>query len=291
MLLSQIKDELAEAREICRSNLVKQVMMDNQIATSFGLRLCSSTEIPLIAKRAGYSAILMNLEHAPIGIETMRDISVACLNIGITPMVVVPTCEAQWISRCLDSGAQAIVVPHVNNVEEAQVCVNAAKYPPLGRRSLTMAQPITQYTTHIPQQVVAQVINDNVMIMPMIETTEGVSNAESIAAIPGVDALFIGCADLTTDLGIAGQYDTVEFRKAIDAISTAAQNASVNGRKVFVGLGGLEGRPDLLETFAQQYSNIRFTMAGRDLSMLAAGMSRQLESIRDISSRIQDSEI
>lgn len=82
MLLSQIKDELAEAREICRSNLVKHVMMDNQIATSFGLRLCSSTEIPLIAKRAGYSAILMNLEHAPIGIETMRDISVACLNVG-----------------------------------------------------------------------------------------------------------------------------------------------------------------------------------------------------------------
>lgn len=82
MLLNQIKDELAEAREICRSNLVKQVMMNNQIATSFGLRVCSSTEIPLIAKRAGYSAILMNLEHAPIGIETMRDISVACLNVG-----------------------------------------------------------------------------------------------------------------------------------------------------------------------------------------------------------------
>jgi hypothetical protein len=82
MSLSQIKDELAEAREICRSNLVKQVMMDNQIATSFGLRLCLSTEMPLIAKRAGYSAVLMNLEHAPIGIETMRDISVACLNVG-----------------------------------------------------------------------------------------------------------------------------------------------------------------------------------------------------------------
>ncbi|KAF4437199.1 aldolase [Fusarium acutatum] len=267
---SQMKDELAEAREICRSNLVKQVMMDNQIATSFGLRLCLSAEIPLLAKRAGYSAVLMNLEHAPIGIETMRDISVACLNVGITPMVVVPTCEAQWISRCLDSGAQAIVVPHVNNVEEAKVCVNAAKYPPLGRRSLTMAQPITQYTTHIPHQLVAQVINDNVMIMPMIETAEGVSNA---------------------DLGIAGQYDTDGFHKAIDSISTAARNASVNGRKVFVGLGGLEGRPDLLETFARQYPNIRFTMAGRDLSVLAAGMSRQLESISGISFRIQGSEV
>ncbi|KAF9769457.1 hypothetical protein IL306_013121 [Fusarium sp. DS 682] len=280
-------DQLQKARQICRPNLVKQVMMDDQIATSFGLRLCMSAEIPLIAKRSGYSAVLMNLEHAPVGIETMRDISVACLNVGITPMVVVPTCEAQWISRCLDSGAQAIVVPHVNNIQEAQVCVNAAKYPPLGRRSLTMAQPITQYTTHIPHQIVAEVVNDSVMILPMIETKEGVSNAESIAAIPGVDALFVGCADLTMDLGIAGQYDTDEFQNAIYIIATAAQKASVGARKVFVGLGGLEQRPDLLEAFAKRHSNIRFTMAGRDLSILAAGMSRQVESIRDISSRIR----
>ncbi|RGP60408.1 aldolase [Fusarium longipes] len=281
------KNDATQAREICRGNLVKQVMMDNQIATSFGLRLCLSAEIPLIAKRAGYSAILMNLEHAPIGIETMRDISVACLNVGsITPMVVVPTCEAQWISRCLDSGAQAIVVPHVNNVQQAQLCVNAAKYPPLGRRSLTMAQPITQYATNIPPHLVAEVVNENVLILPMIETKEGVSNAESIAAVAGVDALFVGCADLTMDLGIAGQYDTDEFREAIDTIAKAAQGASIGGRKVFVGLGGLEGRPDLLEDFAKRYSSIRFTMAGRDLSILAVGMSNQLDIIRDLSSRI-----
>ncbi|KAF5660883.1 aldolase [Fusarium heterosporum] len=262
------KDQLAEARDVCVGNLVKQVMMDNQIATSFGLRLCLSAEMPLIARRAGYSAILMNLEHAPIGIETVRDISVACLNVGITPMVVVPTCESQWISRCLDSGAQAVVVPHVNNVQDAQICVNAAKYPPMGRRSLTMAQPITQYATHIPHQHVAEVVNDNVLILPMIETKEGVSNAESIAAVAGVDALFVGCADLTMDLGIAGQYDTDEFHNAIETIAKAAEKASVGGRKVFVGLGGLEGRPDLLETFTKRYSSIRFTMAGRDLSIL-----------------------
>ncbi|KAM0304641.1 hypothetical protein ACHAPM_002745 [Fusarium culmorum] len=196
---SETKDAIAQALEICRGNLVKQVMLDNQIATSFGLRLCLSAEMPLIPRRAGYSAILMNLEHSPIGTETMRDISVACLTVGITPMVVVPTCEAQWISRCFDSGAQAIVVPHVNNVQEAQVYVNASKYPPLGRRSLTMAQPITQYATDIPPHLVAEVVNDNVLILPVIETKEGVSNAESIAAVPGVDALFVGCADLTME--------------------------------------------------------------------------------------------
>ncbi|KAM0371289.1 hypothetical protein ACHAPK_005511, partial [Fusarium culmorum] len=79
---SETKDAIAQALEICRGNLVKQVMLDNQIATSFGLRLCLSAEMPLIPRRAGYSAILMNLEHSPIGTETMRDISVACLTVG-----------------------------------------------------------------------------------------------------------------------------------------------------------------------------------------------------------------
>lgn len=79
---SHTKGELVEEREICWSNLVKQDMMNNRIATSFGLRLYLSRELPLIVKRAGYSAVLMNLEHAPTGIETMRDISVACLNVG-----------------------------------------------------------------------------------------------------------------------------------------------------------------------------------------------------------------
>ncbi|KXJ88956.1 HpcH/HpaI aldolase [Microdochium bolleyi] len=277
------KDVRAEARALCRDNLVKQTMLDNKLATSFGLRVCFSVEIPLIARRAGYSAILMNLEHTPMGIDAVRDISVSCLNVGITPMVVVPTGEAQWISRCLDAGAQAIIVPHVNTVEEAQRCVNAAKYPPLGRRSLTMVQAMMQYASHIPYQVVSDVVNDAVQILPMIETREGLANVEAIAAVPGVDALLIGCADLSVELGMVGNYDATEFHEAIEKIARAAQKASIDGNCVFVGLGGMEMRPDLIQYFAKLYSNIRFTMAGRDISMLADGMSRQVTSMKDIS--------
>ncbi|KAH7324275.1 HpcH/HpaI aldolase [Stachybotrys elegans] len=281
------KDVPMELSELCRPNLVKKVMLENKLATSFGLRLCFSTEIPLVAKRAGYSALLLNLEHTAIGIETVREISVACLNVGITPMVVVPTCEPQWISRCLDGGCQAIIVPHVDTVEAAQTCVNAAKYPPLGRRSLTMVQPLLQYATHIPPTTVAEIVNDAVLIMPMIETREGMKNVEAIAAVPGLDALLIGCADLSMELGITGQYDKEEFHEAIDKIARAAQKASVGGRQVFVGLGGMELRPDLIEHFAKRHSNIRFTMAGRDISILAAGMSKQVASMGEISARIQ----
>ncbi|KAJ0305824.1 hypothetical protein COL5a_002625 [Colletotrichum fioriniae] len=190
------EQQLALAREACRPNLVKNLMLQNKLAHSFGLRVAFSTEMPLVAKRAGYSAVLMNLEHMAMSMETMKDIAVSCLNIGITPTVVVPTCAPEWISRCLDSGAQAIIVPHVNTVEQAKMCVNASKFPPLGHRSVTMVTAMTQYTTTLSYAAIAEVVNDEVLIMPMIETKEGVENVEAIAAVPGIDALFIGCADL-----------------------------------------------------------------------------------------------
>jgi 4-hydroxy-2-oxoheptanedioate aldolase len=109
-------------------------------------------------------------------------------------MVVVPSCSQEWISRCLDSGAQAIIVPHVNNVEQAKICVNASKFPPLvsmsrftlsricadkqGHRSVTMVTAMTQYTTNLSYAAISEVVNDAVLIMPMIETVEGVENVE-----------------------------------------------------------------------------------------------------------------
>lgn len=75
-------DQAALAREVCRPNLVKQLMLENKLAYSFGVRIAFSTEMPLIAKRAGYSAVLMNLEHMAMSVESMKDIAVACLNVG-----------------------------------------------------------------------------------------------------------------------------------------------------------------------------------------------------------------
>lgn len=75
-------DHVALAREVCRPNLVKNLMLENRLAYSFGLRVAFSTEMPLVAKRSGYSAVLMNLEHMAMNMETMKDIAVSCLNVG-----------------------------------------------------------------------------------------------------------------------------------------------------------------------------------------------------------------
>ncbi|KAI1339464.1 HpcH/HpaI aldolase [Xylariaceae sp. FL0016] len=287
MSSSQVSPEqLAMAREVCRPNLVKKLMNENKLAHSFGMRIAFSTEIPLVAKRAGYSAVLMNLEHMAMSMETMKDVAVSCLNVGITPTVVVPTCAQEWISRCLDSGAQAIIVPHVNTIEDAKLCVNASKFPPMGHRSVTMVTAMTQYTTTLSYAAIGQVVNEEVMIMPMIETVEGVKNVEEIAAVPGIDALLIGCADLCMELGIPGQYDSDLFHSTVARIAAAAEKSSSDGRKVFVGVGGLEPRPDLIETFAKRHPCVRFAMAGRDLALLLAGMSKQASAMNEISERL-----
>lgn len=91
-------EQVAMAREVVRPNLVKKHVLENRLAHSFGLRVAFSIEMPLIAKRAGYLGVLMNLEHMAMSIESMKDIAVSCLNVGITPIVVVPTCAPEWIS-------------------------------------------------------------------------------------------------------------------------------------------------------------------------------------------------
>lgn len=145
---------------------------------------------------------------------------------------------------------------------------------------------MTQYATGFTYDTIAEVVNNEVLIMPMIETNEGVANVEAIAAVPGIDALLIGCADLCMELGIPGKFDAELFHSTVAKIAIAAEKASVGGRKVFVGLGGLEPRPDLLETFALRHPSIRFAMSGRDMALLLAGMAKQAASINEISTKL-----
>lgn len=87
-------------------------------------------------------------------------------------------------------------------------------------------------------------------------------------------------------LGIPGQYDSLLFHSTVEKIANAAEKASVNRRKVFVGLGGLEPRSDLLEEFAKKHAVVRFAMAGRDLALLLAGMKKQATAMNEISTRL-----
>lgn len=180
-----------------------------------------STEI--LAK-GGFDWVLVDMQHGCMGYDTAVEMIRAIDLAGITPLVRVPWNEPATVGRMLDAGAMGIVAPMIQNAEEARALVEACRYPPVGRRSLgpirAMARDGVGYIA---------TANDHIAVIPMIETTEALGVVEEIAAVPGVDALFVGPFDLSLSLGLRpGDNDGVpEFDNAMERVNQAARSNDI----------------------------------------------------------------
>jgi len=115
-------------------NHTKQQLAEGKIAIGMGLRLSRTVDIATIGKTCGFDWLFIDMEHKSMDVDTAAQISMAALPLGITPIVRVPGKEHHHGSRLLDAGAQGIVVPHVDTIEEAERAVAYCKYPPVGHR-------------------------------------------------------------------------------------------------------------------------------------------------------------
>lgn len=179
----------------------------------------SSLTAEILAK-GGFDWALVDMQHGCMGYETAVEMIRAIDLAGITPIVRVPWNEPGIVGRMLDAGAMGIVAPMINSAAEAQSLVDACRYPPAGKRSLgpvrVGARDGLGYVTWA---------NDRIAVIPMIETVEALSSAEDIAAVPGVDALFVGPFDLSFSLGLRpGDNDgEPKFDEAVARINAAAR--------------------------------------------------------------------
>ena len=123
-------------------NFTKQQLASGKVALGMGLRQARTVDIAAIAKKCGFEWLFIDMEHSSLDVDTAAQIAAAALPVGITPIVRVPGKEHHHASRLLDSGAQGIVVPHVDTVEEAQRAVSYCKFPPVGHRSISGLQPL-----------------------------------------------------------------------------------------------------------------------------------------------------
>jgi 4-hydroxy-2-oxoheptanedioate aldolase len=163
----------------------------------------------------GFDWLNVELEHAPVNIETAAACFVAIAAGGAVPLARVPFNTVENIKRVLDNGAWGVVVPMVNSRAEAEAAVAAARYQPLGQRSVGGqlhaasfgADPATYYAR----------ANDEILLVAMIEHVRAVENAEAILSVPGVDAFFIGPNDLTNSMGRRPVFesDEPEFTQAL----------------------------------------------------------------------------
>ena len=255
-------------------NSAKQKLSAGKLVLCMGLRLARSPDIAMIAADCGFDAIYADMQHSPLSLETVSAICVGALGQGITPLVRPPSHAGDAISRALDGGAQGVIMPNVNDAAQARAVVDHGRFPPLGHRSVMGPTPALGYRA-LPLGEINQALNADTLIVVMLETPQGIANAEEIAAVPGVDMLLIGSNDLCTTLGIPGQ---LRHQKLREAYETAAEACSRHGKTLGVGgiRGDLELQRDLVELGA------RFIIAGNDVAYLATAARKDVESLRGL---------
>jgi 4-hydroxy-2-oxoheptanedioate aldolase len=184
---------------------------------------------PVIAEwlaGCGFDEVLVDQQHGTIEPNQVGAIFTAIHAQGAIPITRVPANDAAAIGKCLDLGAQAIVVPMVNTAEEAARAVAACRYPPNGVRSMG---PIRAHLIHGFE--LADLESPAVIVM--VETAAGLANVDEIAATPGVDAIYVGPADLSIAIGVPFDRDarTPEQSKqhadAVARILAACQRAGI----------------------------------------------------------------
>jgi len=166
-----------------------------------------------IAAGSGFDFLVLDMEHSPNELTTIRDQLQAMQGSGAVAVVRPPWNDTVAFKRLLDVGAQSFVVPMVQNADEARQAVAATRYPPYGVRGVAVATRANRFgrVTDYLQRA-----SDEICLHVQIETRAALANLESIAAVDGVDGLFIGPSDLAADLGQLGNSAAPEVRRAID---------------------------------------------------------------------------
>ncbi len=185
-----------------------------------------SPGVATILANAGCRFVLYDMEHTGLGFETLKWLFASCRGLPIEPMVRVPRGEYTWLARALDLGARGVMIPMVESAEHAQAIVQACRYPPHGRRGAAFGFAQCDYLGGDVGQKIAK-YNERTLIIAQIETVRGLERVDEIAAVDGIDVLWVGHFDLSNFMGIPAQFNDPRFDAAMRKV---AQVARANGK-------------------------------------------------------------
>jgi 2-keto-3-deoxy-L-rhamnonate aldolase RhmA len=257
------------------TNTTKRRLGSGQMALGFGVHHLRSVAAPVLAASSGHDWMFIDTEHGAFSVQETTQLCIAALPTGVTPIVRVCAGAIDEATRALDNGALGIVVPHVDTAQQARKIADAFHYPPQGHRS--WGGPPAVYGYKPPSTAEAQrAINAEILTIVMLESPEAIGNADAIAAVEGVDVLFIGTSDLTAELGISGQ---MGHQKVIDAYRTVGEACRKHNK--VLGMGGVYD-----EENASRYVGMgaRFILTGSDHSYIMSGADNRITFFNGLSS-------
>jgi 2-keto-3-deoxy-L-rhamnonate aldolase RhmA len=200
---------------------LRERLSGDAVLVGLGACVIRTPEIVTVTRSCGFDFLLVDTEHGAMAISDVASIAVTSFEAGLPCLVRVGGPHAPDLARVLDCGAEGVVVPHVERVEEARHVVEKCRFLPVGKRSLP--SPLVRLGFRVPPA--AQMIEDierDVLVVLMIESALGVENAEAIAAVPGVDVLMIGANDLAADMGHVGDVGHATVQAAFAKVAGAA---------------------------------------------------------------------
>src|ERR1700686_4940139 len=207
-----------------RHNPIKQSLQNGGTAAGAMVFELLAPGLPQIFSNAGAEFLLYDMEHTGLGFETLKTQIALCRGLDIVPMTRVPRGEYHFIARALDIGVLGVMVPMVGNRAEAEYIVSCTRYPPQGRRGAAFGFAHDDYQGgDIGSKMNA--LHARTLLIAQIETDEGLANVEAIAAVPGIDALWIGHFDLTNFLGIPGEFRHPRYLAAVDRVLAACASS------------------------------------------------------------------
>ncbi len=218
--------------------------------------------------RVGFDWVLVDLEHVPLADSDAFHVLQAIAGTPACPVTRLAANDPLLFKRALDMGAQTVMVPFVDNAEQARQAVSHSKYPPLGKRGFAAVHRASGYGT---AKDYASRANDSVFTIIQLETPDAVAALEEIAAVPGVDALFLGPGDLSANMGHIGNLAHPDVQKVI---ADVAQRCKAIG----IPCGIVGPTPDMVRDFIKL--GYVFVAVASDMGMMMRQANAFLEGIR-----------
>ena len=213
-----------------------------------------------ICAGSGLDWVIIDMEHGPNDLTSVLAQLQAVAAYPVTPMVRVPIGDAVIIKQVLDLGAQNLLVPMVSSADEARAVVEAVRYPPRGRRGIGGSLARSARWNRVDDYLADA--DRYVSLFVQIETAAGVEAAAEIAAVDGVDGVFVGPADLSASMGLLGQQSHPDVVAAVQRIFDAVRGAGVP-----VGVNAFD--PAVAQSYLD--AGASFVLVGADVTLVARG--------------------
>jgi len=250
------------------NNRFKQLLAEGKPAIGTMIQLPSAPVVEVLAQ-AGFDWLVIDSEHGPIDVESVHAMIRATSGTPVTPTVRIAR-NLDWLAkRVLDVGALGVMMPGVNNADEARAAVQSVRYPPQGNRGF--GPTFAGLRWNLAGGDYARLANETVMAIVQIEHIDAVQRIDEILAVPGIDVALIGPYDLSGSMGLLGQVAHADVQGAIDRVLRAAQKAKVAAGIFAVSAG------EVNRYIAQGF---RAILVGVDVAFLAAGAQGILGQIK-----------